>query len=772
MHVPVRFHIDAQSLAGALMALGRQADVQVLAASRVVEQRTSIGARGSLTVADALVRLLEGTGLDYEIVGTRTVVVRPRAFTPAVSYESSLGGTKPSVPIVGSLEAVNVSGVTQGDVGFKAESSRGATRTDMDLSTIPQAVSVLTRDLMDSKQAFDVSDVVRHVAGVNYVDGFGGPPIFRVRGFTTGNGLTDGMPNGVARIEDLPPLVGVERVEVLKGPEAILGEASVDNNFGGTVNIVMKRPQAEPVRQVVASTGRYEGSRLGFDFAGPLDAQGRLTYRWIVAGKYADRTPQGYRGQRGSFMAPSIAWQDDRTHLLLGAEYVNNRVPVPDHTMRFGDMLEQSSPFHVLLGNPDDHAMFRTRRGFYMAEQELAEGWSLRSRGQYVSQRNSGQAWAFLNADRNGDVDVLARSYGYSDAFYTLQNELTARFEQGPLVHDVLLGFDYARTHVGGDGGFVRAAALAPFRFNLLTGARLPAVQTQELATSLARPVGGAWTTHTGVFLQDHLQVGESWDVLATLRRTGYELTGGNHDPSVPQTRRSIWIPRLGVVYKPTANVSVYASTAKGFQADALLGEDGRLLPPASSRQVELGAKLDLFDRRARLTAAVYTIRLDHSVNRISPDPPYFAVPGPGQTNRGVEIEFEGQPWPGLDMSASYADARIRNHDGSRPTNAPRHQLSAWASYRFQRPAWQSWGVAGGVFARSRSVGRAEPGGFFAIPGQASVEANVSYYGYRWWATLGVRNLFSRTLYAVNADASFVPLREGRLVLLSVTREF
>jgi iron complex outermembrane receptor protein len=530
-----RLAIPAQPLPDALMALGRQADVQILAAGGAVEGRRSPGVRGALTLAQALDRLLDGTGLDYEVIGARTVVVRRSAFAPAFTFRSGLRGAKPSVPIVGALDTVRVSAVVPADLGFKADATRGATRTDTDLAELPQSISVVTRDLMDSQQAFEVADVVRHVAGVDYVDGYGGPPLFRIRGFNAGNGLTDGMPNGVARIEDLPPLIGVERVEVLKGPEAILGEASVDNNFGGAVNIVTKRPQVEPVRRMAVSTGRYDGTRLGFDFAGALDAQRRLAYRLVAEGNDAHRTAQGYRGRRGGYLAPSIAWRSGGTRLLLGGEYIDNRVPVPDHVVLLGDSLAASSPFDVLPGNTGDHARFRTRRVYYMAEQALGEDWSLRSRGQYVSQHDSGQAWAFVHADETGRADAEARAYRYSDAFYTLQNELAGHFGEGALRHELLLGFDYARTRTGSGSGTGTAAGASrltvssPHAFDLMAGGDLPSARSPGLSIDLVRPLGGSWSTQKGVFVQDQVSVGESWNLLAALRRTTYELrsTGG-----------------------------------------------------------------------------------------------------------------------------------------------------------------------------------------------------------------------------------------------------
>ena len=767
MQAMVTFSIPAQPLSTALMSLGKQANVQVLTASDSIAGLRCDGATGTLTVQAALAKLLAGTDLEYETFDAQTVVVRQRSFVPTMSFESQLTGAEPSIPIVTSLSAIHVPGVALGDLGYKADATRSATRTDTSLADIPQSVSVITRDLMDSQQAINVSDVVRNIAGVNYVDGFGGPPLFRIRGFNVGNGMTDGLPNGVARIEDLPPLIGIERVEVLKGPEAILGESSVDNNFGGSVNIVMKQPQADPVRELSFSLGQYDGARAGFDFAGPLDTRGTWTYRWIASANYADRTAQGYQGQRSGYLAPSIAWQNDATRVTFGVEYVNNRMPVSDHSVLLGDSLDTATPFGILPGNASDHAMFRTARAVYSIEQKLGDDWKFESRGQYVDQRNSGQDWSFADTSLSGNANALAQAFNYSDAFYTLQNSLSGSFGQGSLTHHVVLGVDYARTRAGTGDDSDTLTVSRPIQVNVFSNFALPSARSESLSADVVQPLGGAWSTNTGVFLQDQIAIGEQWDVLAAVRRTTYELSTRSNG-TAQTLRKSKWVPKLGVVYKPLRDVSLYASTATGFQADSLIGENGQPLPPSVSRQVEAGAKIDLFDQRARLTTAWYRIKLDHSVDLVSPDPPFFAIPGPGQTNHGIETEFTGQITRGLDVTASFTDARIHNNDNSIVTGAPKQQGSLWASYRFQRESLQGWGVAGGVFARSHSVGQTSGDlAYFNIPGQASVEANVSYSAAHWRATLGVKNLFARTLYAVNFDQTFVPIREGRVFLLS-----
>ncbi|WP_036138477.1 TonB-dependent siderophore receptor [Luteibacter sp. 9135] len=786
------FAIAPQPLTTALLAWGRQANVQVLTASGSIASWRSAGAQGMLTPDAALDQLLRGTDLERESYDASTVVVRqrqqagnatPAPADPAVAFDP--GAVVP-------LATVDVQGLVQ-DVGFKADTTRSATRNDAHLMDVPQSISVVTRDAIASQQAVGIGDVARYVAGVQYVDGYGGAPLFLIRGFDAGHGMTDGMPNGIARTEDLPPLIGIERVEVLRGPEAILGDASRNNNFGGSINVVMKRPQAEPVRTLTYSAGRYDGGRLGVDLAGTASTDGSVTYRVVAAGQRGQTTPRGDGGGRGAYLAPSLAWADERTRVMGGVEFVDNRVPGPEHTVLLGPSLSAASPYRSVPGTPGDTSTYRTGRAVFELDHAF-DDWTLHSQGQYVRQRSNGNSWSYVSSEfgtRDAVLSPVARTFRYTGTYWTWQNDLTRRFGQGDVTHTVLLGFDLARTHAG-DGGSGSTTqtdgsdsetvgdreafvATRPLAYDLRTGTAFSARFNALLApvSTTVQTLGGSWQTNAGAYLQDQIVIGDRWNVLAALRRTTYRLETHWTDGSPRTLRKARWIPKLGVVYKLSPEVALYADSSTGFQPDPLLGKDGQPLPVATSRQLEAGGKFELFDHRARLTAAVYRIRVDHSVDLVSPEAPFFATPGPGQTNRGVELELSGRIADGLDVIASVTEARIHNNDDTRPTGSPRHQAAVWSSYRFGKGDIKPWGVAAGILARSRSIGRtSNDGQYFGIPGQASVEANVSRYGEHWQLTLGVKNLFARTLYAVNFDETFVPIRQGRVVLLTGSYDF
>ena len=761
--VGIRFEIPAQPLATALIAFGKQANVQVLTAGQTVEARRAHAVSGTFTPEAALARLLEGTHMAVTFVDARTVVVKPEAATAVQPSNRAMEPVPTPATLLPPIEAI---GLVGRDAGFMADVSSGPQRNVADPIDVPQSVSIVTQSLLQSEQVQTIADAIRNVAGAQYVDGSSGLPIFDVRGFITGNGMTDGMPNNILGVGDYPPMIGVERVEVLKGPQAILGDTSAYNNFGGLIDVVLKKPQSEPVHRLMFSLGEHGEKQLGLDLAGPLNDSRSLSYRLIVNGDMASRTPQGMHGQRNRYVAPSIGWSTPDTTLIAGLSWMMNRLPIPDHTILLGNTVGSASPPGLLLDNPNDHTSVETRRLFYLLEHRFNDIWTFRSRAQYVRESIDLQDWPPTGIQQTGDVIAFAEQYRSSDTYYTLQNDLMASFGRGWMQHSLVLGFDYSRIQVGNGVDAFNSGLL----YNIFTGGPLQRPTEVLSADDYANGYlqSEPWTTETGLFLQDQIHLGTRWEVLLAWRRTSYELETTHPDGTLWDLRQVHWVPNFGVIYKLAPEMSLYANTANGFQADSYLGKDGRPLPPSLSRQLEAGAKFDLFHDRARLTVAAYRIMLDHSSDLLSLQPPYYIIGGPGQSNQGFEIEFNGQLAPGLNLSTAYTHASVHNNDGTPATGQSQQRFNMWASYSFQRGMLRGFGVAGGVLARSRSLGQMSDGSaYIDIPGQANVAMNVFYRTPRWSVTLGVKNLLGRTLYSPTFDETFVPLNNRRAYLLS-----
>jgi iron complex outermembrane recepter protein len=759
--VGMRFTIPAQPLSTALIAFGKQANVQVLTAGQTVDALRSQDVTGTFGAEAALSRLLTDTGMTYTFVDARTVVVKPIALSKGKSISAS------SVAVAPLLSPIQAIGLVGKDEGFMADVSSGPTRTVADPLDVPQSVGIVTQGLLLSQQVQTIAEAIQNVAGAQYVDGSSGLPIFTVRGFTTGNGMTDGMPNNIQGVGDFPPMIAVERVEVLKGPESVLGDTSAYNNFGGLIDVVLKKPQPEPIHQLTFSLGNYGEKQLGLDFGGALNNSQTWSYRLMMNGEYSDHTQQGVRGKRNRYIAPSIGWSTPNTTFFAGVSWMMNHMPIPDHTVLLNGTLSSAAPFDVHLDNPDDHTAIETRRLYYMFEHHFNHIWSFRSRAQYVRESLDAQYWSMDDIEPTGDMDAFAQDYRASDSYYVLQNDVTASFGNSWMQHSLMLGFDYSRIQVGStnSGGF-------GMPYNIYTGGPLPpassGISQEDLAFS--NESSNPWTTETGLFLQDQISLGTHWQVLAALRRTGYELPTAYPDGTPWNQHKVEWVPNYGIAYRLTPDTAIYASTSNGFQPDGELDKSNHPLPPALSRQIELGAKFDLFQNKARLTVAAYRIMLNNSADLISLQPPFYFHPGPGQSNKGIEVEFNGQIVPGWDVSAAATNAVIHNDDGSLPLGVSRRRLNMWTSYTFQNGWLRGFGVAGGVLARSSTNGQlSDYTAYIHIPGQADVAANVFYRTSRWSVTLGVKNLLDHTLYGQQFDETFVPFRNRRTYLLSGT---
>lgn len=767
--VGMRFLIPAQSLSTALIAFGKQADMQVLTAGETVAGMRSQTVSGTLDAQAALKQLLQGTGLTFDFVDARTVVIKPMT---SVSTKPSDAASRPANGSAAAtlLPPVQAIGVIGKDASYMGDVVSGPARTLSDPLDVPQSVGIVTQSLLQSQQLQTVADAVQNVAGVLYYDTQNGLPSFDVRGFQTGNGMTDGLPNSIAGIGEFPPLIGVERVEVLKGPQEIIGDDTDSNDFGGLVNVVLKKPQSDPIHVLTFSIGQDGQKQLGLDLAGALNNSKTWSYRLILNGNVADHTPQGMRGQRERYFAPSIGWTTTNTTFVAGFSLMMDRLPITDHVVLLNDTVSSASPPGILLDNPGDHNEINTRRLYYLYEHRFNDVWTIRSRAHYVRESSNVQDWQLYGAQLNGDTTATAENYWYKDAYYALQNDVVASFGHGWMQHTVTLGYDYSRVQVGS----ITDALSNSVPYNIFTGGALPppASVLSPSDYALGYQSGYPWTTQSGFFAQDQVSLGTQWELLLAWRRSVYELQTTYPDGAPWNQEKVQWVPDFGVVYRLKPNISLYASTSNGFEPNTFLGKDGRPLPVVLSRQVEVGSKFDLFDNRARLTIAAYRIMLDHSYDILAFEP-FYVIPGPGQTNKGVEVEFNGQVTRGFEISSSYTNALVENHDGSLATAAPRQLFSLWGSYAFQSAPLHGWGLAAGVLARSQSFGETEEEtSYIPIPGQASVAANVSYRTQRWSVTFGVKNLLDRNLYGTYFNETFVPLHNRRTYLLSGAVDF
>ena len=152
-----------------------------------------------------------------------------------------------------------------GDIGYHANSTSTATKTNTPLRDIPQSITVITKQQVQDIGAQRIEDVVRYVPGVNWHQGEGNRDQIVIRGqSSTADFFVNGMRDDAQIYRDL---YNTERLEFLKGPNAmIFGRGG----GGGVLNRVLKEADGVPINEWKVQTGSYNNARVSADVGGKI----------------------------------------------------------------------------------------------------------------------------------------------------------------------------------------------------------------------------------------------------------------------------------------------------------------------------------------------------------------------------------------------------------------------------------------------------------------------------------------------------------------------
>ena len=203
----------------------------------------------------------------------------------------------------GSAEVSGLTVIAPRDDTYRAKSTATATKTDTPLRDVPQAVTIVTDELIRDQAMQTMADVVRYVPGVTMGQGEGHRDAPTIRGnATTADFFVDGVRDDVQYFRDL---YNVERVEVLKGPNAmIFGRGG----GGGLINRVTKKADWSDERSATVELGSWDHRRFTVDLAQPLNDAfaGRVVGLYERSESFRDFVNVERWG-----VNPSIGWRND-----------------------------------------------------------------------------------------------------------------------------------------------------------------------------------------------------------------------------------------------------------------------------------------------------------------------------------------------------------------------------------------------------------------------------------------------------------------------------
>ncbi len=573
--------------------------------------------------------------------------------------------------------------VTGASEGYVASNSITATKTDTPLIDIPQTINVVTREQLDDQAHHSLADVLRYIPGTTVGQGEGNRDQITLRGQnSTADFFLDGVRDDVQYYRGL---YNIERVEILKGPYALIFGRG---GGGGIINRVQKSPQDEIFYAGQASINSFGAYDFSADLNAPLGDSAAVRLNAVYENLDSHRDFVG--GERYAWNPYAAFKLGENWKVGLSYEYVND-----DRTTDRGIpsiAAGAGTPNRPLSGYRDQFfgipGVNRTKLEAHIAK--------LRLDGQLAANLSfSGTALygdydkiytnIFANGAATAQNGTVALS-SYSDPTQRenliIQSNLVWDINTGPLGHKILIGAEY------GD------QQSANRRFNgTLSNASLnlsnPVFPTVSFSTLNRDTVSDV--EFFSAYVQDQISIGEHIDVIAGVRYDSFNINGVDLFPAVdrPFARKDEKVsPRVGLVLKPQQNISLYGSYSQSFLPRSgdqflALSVTQQNLAPERFTNYEIGAKWDI---KPDLNLTLALFQLDRS-NATTPDPinPLASINVGKTRTKGVELAVAGRITPQWQVHGgySYQDAALAGNDAVRLAQVPKHQASLWNRYDF-----------------------------------------------------------------------------------------
>ncbi|WP_164928493.1 TonB-dependent siderophore receptor [Gloeobacter violaceus] len=639
----------------------------------------------------------------------------------------------PAPPDGEELDEVTVTGTGT----YRRSNASTATKTDTPILDTPQSVQVIPRQIIEDQGSVRMREVLRNVSGVYLNNNYSNySESFNIRGFTASQ-FTNAFATSKFDSFNAVDTTNIERIEVLKGPSSVLfGQAEP----AGVINYVTKRPLLTPYTAIGFTAGSYDFYRTTLDLSGPLTAGGTLAYRLNVAYEDAN-TFRGTQGRR-TFFSPVLEWRvtPDTT---LSFEVIHSRDNRPfELGLPAVGTGVAPVPYNRLFADPKGLLLTNSTRAIAVLEHRFAENLTMRSAGRYASYIENYPRLIYSAGllEDNRSLQLADDRGEYYFESFGFQNDLIWKAKTGSIDHTVLFGLELGKSLQSGYGIFGLA--------NVIDIYQPPPYVLEPAAESSRSPYGFRNAiSFFGVYLQDQISFSDNLKLVLggrydTASAPSTDPITGAINPSEGQA----FSPRVGLLYKPAPDVSLFANFNQSFTPTSGRSAAGTPFLPTRGTGYELGAKADLLAGRLFANLALFKIAKTNVVT-FDPTNPRFSIQVGEQESQGVEFDLTGEILPGWNVVATYAytDAKISRDNtypvGNRLPTAPLHGGSLWSAYRVSEGALAGWGIGAGVFSVGERFG--DLANSFSVPGYTRFDVALYYRRGGLNAALNFKNLFN-----------------------------
>ena len=612
----------------------------------------------------------------------------------ALAVAFSLGFTGPVLAEDEEIDEIIVEGQ------YLSIDKLNSVKTPTPIIDVPQSLSIITSRQIEEQAFQSIGDVLRYTPGLSISQGEGHRDAIIIRGIqTTADFFIDGVRDDVQYYR---PLYNVAQVEVLRGSNALLFGRG---GGGGVINRVQKKGElGQNFTRLNAGADTFGAYTAAIDTNVAASESSAFRVNAYVQG--LDNHRDVFDGD-GFAVNPTFRMDfSEDTRLDLAYEYVDDErvvdrgVPsivtaagpgVPLEGFRdtfFGDTNANSTALEAhLLRARIEHSFSDTLRGNVTAQYA---DYDKVYQNLYPSDAVTVANGTFTEVELDGYLDPTQREN------LIVQANLVGEFETGDIGHTLLFGIEY------GDQQTTNARFDNVFTANgddqLLIPFSDPLAIPEFGFTNLVRDRDSD-VQFTSLYVQDQLDLTDEFKLVLGLRLDEFDIdvfdrieqndgdaVGGNFSRSDSEVT-----PRLGFIYKPADNVSVYASYSETFLPQSgdqflTLNLDSQSTRPQFFENRELGLKWDLAPDLA-LTAAIFELERE-SYTSVDPEDQDLLIVVAGSRTRGVELQLTGQVTERLSVNAGYShlDGEVQQaggggNDGNATRQTPDNMFSLWSNY-------------------------------------------------------------------------------------------
>jgi outer-membrane receptor for ferric coprogen and ferric-rhodotorulic acid len=820
------FSLPAQPLSTAVLRFSEQAGVQLVFGAQVAEGMSSNAVQGSYSIADALNRLLVGTGLKWRYLNAHTITIEPPL--ASLSGERVLGTVR--VEGVQTIDAdgfadLNGFGAGAGTNGssdvtatenthsLTTNGTSVASKTPQSLQDTAQSVTVITQERIQQQNLTDVTSALNYTPGITLVQTSATNTSFISRGFAIQTFVVDGgapMTYGFGQDSLTPDLSEYDHIEVLRGSDGLFGG---QGNPGGVINLQRKRPLDHEQVTVDSQVGSWNLYREEIDATGPIAFDGHLRARFDAVYQSNDFfydvshfTKTHLYGVVEADIGPDTLVRFGGSH-----EVTTNPGYNAYGLGRYSNGTDLDLPTSTCLCAPWNSNDAESWEAFLALEHRFDDHWRLKLGATGTHQDVSGTT--------DGLSGTVAPGTNTGPSFESISGidariskvAVDATLSGGVMLfgfeQKIVVGLDYSKTSepVTVPITFITPVPIDVFNFNpaslspepphpaMITGADFYEQQQSGGYLNLMLQPLAAVHLSAGFRYSDELDVSDT-------SSSGFGALLSSS--SIHDRVNGVITPTATASYDLTHSASLYASYSDIFiDQSSELTTTGKPLPPVNGYTYESGVKARLRDGKLNASVAFYYSNQNNVAQSAGVAVPTGIVGNCCYVNTGqneadgIETEVSGELMPGWQLQGGYT----YNHnwrprpDGSQPftTQQPAHQVKIWTSYDLPL---KGWSVGGGFRLESAryTVGTVcslavDPTGFCLGGTSLPFDFKQDLYtvtdlrlAYRlnehWQASLSVTNV-ADTRYYATTNTSATPISgnfygQPRALLFNVRAAF